>query len=629
MFGPKSPKSPFLAPGGLSVWAWRMKDPLDAQALLSAPSRWLGADGVVDRNGNPRYRLIDFIADHPLPALGTNDRRPHFPTCYEVVIGRTPYHEDRLYNGGARLYACKRMLETQVAGWLHSQRAAEGPPPRFVIQPGDDDAGTIVRTGSNFYVPDADEPAEGRMTLLWTGNDGGREELIVPPWRCLRAVGNRVEEILRPAGPYAPQRRLAFGWDTDAAPIRLSGGPGRAGERFVIDLHAVRAGWADDPVYQTEIPMTGGTVTVRLEQTALRPATPAPDHAAAVGRSAADPDPSPRAPFPPLPGFLRQGRENGEDRRKEPFLKAAPRDEAVTLVITDAATASGPAAGDGDGKPTLVLPVHATALPVAPQERPTLVLPEIDPGAGPRWSMRRAPGLTLAVKALALARIDGASRRPDLSRWELTLGPQSRPMARMEAGAAEAGTADGGGEPPVQICADTGWPHLMWRRAGETKWRTSISENGTAPVSLAGGVVLTPVAAPLRAHYHALLQLPEPLRLPLAEGCRHRFGRVGGVPGDDRPKLSFGLLAVPGSLELRGAADATLEDVNLSREHGVLHAGQGQLHIALTAGQTPVWKLAADGSVAAMLEPGSRDELVLTVGEAFLVGGYLVTVQEG
>lgn len=564
---------------GLLLWARRR-----IFMVLKAKDgvREIGANGVGARETDRRLERV--IKENPPPPLASAPSRARLHEHLLIAVPRAVYDYDRDFNGGERVFA---LMWTLCAIY---RKTFKGAAPRVIVIPHDDGDGIVhARFGPHLYLPTADEPTDGALTAFWTDAAGGVRQIDVPIWPCCQLTDGRVDLCDKPFGVYAGQRRLILGMRKTGGDVRLVVPGDEADERVAVDLHRARLAWREGNAYETSHSVADGVLALRL--------TPAPNARPANVKPEVRP-PEIRSAAAPAPASSRVGAVSPKTpKRAAPYLRPAN----VKAVLEE--------------KPTLVPPPLVRG---ADGEKPTLALPiSICP---------KQPEGVLAVTAFALPRVDGDCANAAASGWTIHLGPNGLPVRK------------GCGAPvAVALRANERAPHILYKRpANDGAANDGAADDGAADdgaaddgwLPLVGaaaqnvlppGCRLSPAPKPLDDRYHALLSIPIGQPIILKEG-RRRFGRAASADDD---KLSFNLLAA-GMLKLQKGGVAGFDAFNLSHEHGALSLEQGQLHVTLTTGRTPIWKLAADGAVGGRIDPQDQGELILTAEESFLVGAYVV-----
>lgn len=625
------PRIPTSAPVVSMGWD-NIRNPYDIRSLWSPP--YLLTRGVRNDAGRRAFGIESFIAGNPLPIRGDRRRQPVFASVL-LEMHRSHIEEDQRFNAGEAL---TQLL--QDGERLHWERFGEsvwprGQAARFALRAHDGPSDRIVvRIGRGLAFPNPAEEPEGVLHAVFVEPDGRETDLELQPWLCLRADGAGPRLATRQPAIYRDNQRLLLGFSPEEGGVVMAGAPVPARGSVFVDLDEARPLMMAGGTHLIEQAVDGGTVRLRLERSAAAPRPPAAEtvRAVATGPTRAAPTQASPAQASSAQAAPAQAAEPRRPRRQpevparqEPFLDPPP---GTAPPPVGARTADREA-----DAPTIVQPIPASGDDDGFGHK-TIVL---EPDRTPETPVARLPGPSIGLTRLGFLRVDGPMRDPQVRGYELKLNASGMPCMSH------------GGAPALILSADNRHDHLLARGPQDEKAQP------LAPEHYDDLPLFEPAPPMFRDYYHGFWTLPEMVVRPLVEGRRHRLGRSAGswdkngadkngadkngagrdggmfdsgtmVP-DPAPKLSFAMLEAPGSLTHATDLEATLEDLGLSREHLILVPLDGQLHIAQARGQTPVWKLGADGRVDC-LPPESTDELILTVGDSFLVAGYLVEFLE-
>ncbi len=232
----------------------------------------------------------------------------------------------------------------------------------------------------------------------------------------------------------------------------------------------------------------------------------------------------------------------------------------------------------------------------------------------------------LRVTRLALLKVFGSKAADrDLNAWVLPVDRWGLPVAGANA-------ADAPAPGVTRFAARRNDDRLYVRVPGATKWRVARFRDGfwQTPPDLGEpgtAIGLESVPAALADHAHAFLRLPEPQTIVLQQPCENGMlvGRdTGGGDGTEPGRLQLGLLSRVGQLMIDHASNATLEQLNLSRNHCRVVVQGRQLTVRMENGRAPVWRLDPALRVTGCLGVGDQEVLQLEPGESLLLGCYVV-----
>lgn len=578
---------------------------LGARALFEAPGYLRPHDYVETTDGRAHYRLADALAAHACrPRL--SEAGPHrMPsggwifTDICMVVPADHIRQDMVETGGeafaAVLMSLAGMVETTFGqrAWLRQRKA------RVVAQASADLRDSVMLMfGMNVVVPQAGDMPCARLRL-------GTMQAMAEPMVLVAAPGERGPTLVKmPAGLYAGQGRITVASAIGASPFvaRIPDWPGKV----VLDLERNQA------VDAQGVPVAG-----QDGATGRRWTFPDCDLVVEVTTLPTAAAPQVQTPAPAQPRQPGQGRNRPKGlwarlRRRQPTVaerhepnltpppSASRKEPALTTLPPVTATPSRSPDDETTVVPTWrkapVITVAASTPPRGDDDQ-TIVVGRKPPPPRPAYALELA--------ALALPRVDLLPVQPRIPGWHLAL----------RADGSVAGTI---GADDLLLGASARDGHLYQRLPGAAKWRILPRLGGGRDATLAGGFHLVP--SPDDERYHALLTLPHPDRIAVADATARVFGRAGDGE-EEADKLSFPPVA-PGAFD-DGTGDGAPLDRLISRRHLTAVLAHAQLHLTIL-GQTPVWKLRPDFSVADRLEPDQTGELVMASGDLFMVGCLVV-----
>lgn len=541
------------------------------QALFQPPPPLSRDDCVRDGLGRADIRLGEAIRQ----AAGKSPHTPRFHTQVLMGVPTIDIREDIVESGGEQL----RALMTIIAACL---KKVFGQDSRVAILPLDDlPSGRVVfYFGALCQVPSATSPG----AMLRVGHPGAMREM----WALCPAPDPHTPLVKRPLLT-ASQRKVLITAELDQGPVAVGGDDWNS--KLFIDLES---GTAFD--LESGTPHQAHIVAPGLRRWEIPngpvieiEAAPTDPHLAET----AAPQPSPSPPRPrcsPLVALL----------RLKPGHRAAPRREPTLTAVAEA--------------PFPIMVEEQVLVPtdcLPGSEQPTLAT-GYRRAAITETVARNDHAYALHLEALALPRIDQV----------VLNGPEIRGYCiGLRAGAGLGGDGDCC---DMTLGASPDSDRLFWVRDQKQEWREApVGADGGFILDLPTGFSLTP--PPLPEHYHAMLSLPpqEKRTITVKDGAPRTFGR-GRTDAADRVGLPS---TVPNAFMVAKGGHLPLDQV-LSQNHLVLWKAFGQLHVRLSAGRTPAWKLPMDGGVPVELGADS-EELILSDAELLLVGPYLLRVRMG
>ncbi|SMH31766.1 hypothetical protein [Azospirillum agricola] len=589
-------------------------------SLFQSPSSWVGrSDSIVNvDSGKPQDRLAAGLGQNPLLGVVENRRtRRHdyqeFTAQDVKILLPAAIHETFLDMGGVPIAHLTDRLERLIAHefgrrFLAPERGANVIAEPAASLPNDE---VILLFGASVFVPNEKDERLCDMELFVDTGSGPAPVPEVFAFSFTRPFADlpSCQSIRRPAALYRKQTSLLISPDATRAPLVLPAALGLPPEASLqIGLSPDRAR-GDGVFFQREGTMvreSGGVRTFRFHQ-AQPSATPGQNiaveirivPAAPVKAATAVPPPAgPRDRAGPLPQKIGKPRRSlwaalvgamtpkpGAGRRAPDMSPHPPRtmaDARHTIVLTGEALASL----DAD-------PLHLAFSPASPYR--------------------------LSVVALALPRLP---RLPG-GGW----GPTSWTLALTEAGEITVRPVGRAGAETLKLAilgGRAGDANLFAIPAGGGAWVVVPEDGRMALLPDGREAPLLPAPGLVAERYHMLLKLPRPRHFPLLGSGEQLIGRQNqnAAAGDGAlPKLQFGLLDLPGSMDV---PDGTMEMVNLSRDHVRAWIADDRLMVAMHAGRAPVWRL--DGGFEAVEErqPGGGEPLTLVPGDHLLLGCYVL-----
>lgn len=571
---------------------------LDLQAVLTGK-------GAVPRraDGSPWPGLAALIKAQGVEQGG----KVLAPNDYLLVLPEAALHGflgDCL--GGERLAAELERFRAGITRLVRGRLQRAGEPVRCAVTdcPRLAPDTVLLVTGGGVRVPRAGEACSWRLSAEGEDERGNRRSLTVRPYYVPALRGGEAELVEVPPAVYGDTDRIALGGSAAQAPIVLSDFFASGTPRVLVDF-AQGIARGDGTHVSRTIAETRQGDTRRFD----------------IAWQGDDPGLRRLVlTFTPT-GTRRATAAETAQRVSPPLWPAERRDSPAPSRAPSAPERHEPTLGSarpmsGDGNPTLVLmrPAPQPRMPVPePPSRTedggaTLVLlPPLKAADAPPpdeanddetlvTGLRAASRLGLQVDGLAIPRIDGAQRIPDLTRCDLVIGADGMPVPTSAA-------------PGTRLWTSAEQNRLWWR-AADGGLGPVVFSNGRADLD---GLVLEAPPAELAERYHAILPLSRPVALALPEAGALLLGRGGS----DGVALPNHLLAAT-TVQRQGRASGTLERLNLSRRHLRLEVVRdGKLHAALAEGRSPVWRLWA-GRVVDQLDPGDDTDLALDEGDRLL-----------
>lgn len=599
---------------GLDAWS----SPDIADRFYEAPGVWMGAgDRIVNQDsGERRQRLRSMLAESSTLGVVLNrrtlrtDYQKFTPQDFIVLIPR-PVYDSYLDLGAVPIAHLNDRLRERIEQDFGRRFVAPLRGANVSTAPADlpiDEA--IILFGPTVFVPNERDVQEFAVSVAVTADGGvlrpkeGFAHTIVTPAPGMRAC----DCTIRPAGLYRGQSSFLIGTDEITAPNMLPRQLGLPpGLTALISLspdrargdgtHLAREGRAETLADGTRIfrlvaaqPSRTPGRKLSLEVT-LRPVRTQAARIDAIERKkdAADRD------APAKVGFLRRLFARKTDAA--PALQAEPKyDPRQEPKLGERVGRDMPQAA---GETIVVTPGVAGFREVEP-------LP-----------FARLSGYRASVVAVAPPRLPGGVGGP--VSWSFAVTPSGEITPR------PSGAVLNADHRLALLGGKAGDPRLYVIPGGKRDWQAVDPAEPPRLHPDGAGAALLPLAEPLTEHRHMLLTLPQPRHFPLLADGEQLIGRRSDAahsPGAATPKIQFGLLDLPGSVE--GAPHGSLEVVNLSRDHVRAVVAGDQLKVFMHAGRTPVWRLDAAFKPLEEMRPGQTDPLTLNAGEHLLIGCYVV-----
>ncbi len=579
-----------------------------ADRIFDRPSSvFARRDEIRDELGNPDYRLRQALEDHTQPDLAeleTSRRGAPRPLVFNDVIVwiNQEIWENDHESGGIYTRQLTRRLEAMHTAAFRRDLWQKGRKVSYVCVPHPGlrrDQG-MIGFGRAVFVPSAADRLIGSVTIEKVVN-GDRAKLKRMPSWSFHEIGrsNRMVLCQRAIGVYDEQLYLLLGQDLNEAPILpdlwFDHGQGRilidlegqtgSGDGRVIRRHVEAQQDQSDPKLlhwtfeAVEPPSRPGAqeqlvVSVQFDTARADTVGAGPAAAGAASRWAGlrARRPADMPQVDPIPRRRRDAPAAPPEPRAADTVVTQPGPTCLTISLDDYTRIDEPS---GDGRPA---PCRLEATGIA--------LPRIDRRASP------------------------------VNKWHLRIAAD---------GSLEPGTGAPAGR-CVHLAGFNDEPGLWVAGAGKNDW-TPINPEAGEPAMIVGvPLVFLPLPAELRERYHAILRLPTPVPVAVQPGIEHTLGREG--PGDPTVrKIQFGLLTQPESLAHDEVPGASIEQLNLSRNHLRAVVDEDGLRVTMQDGRSPVWRLDGGHRLVATLVPGSADALVLAPGDFLLMGCYLVRFQ--